>query len=237
MIQTIEIKPVDWSRAKLSLEKIENIMLDWKLYPRKEIDQKVVATYAKAILAGAMFPPIKVGLINGRKILVDGAHRTRARTQLKMEHIDCLNHRFESEAVLFAEAVRCNSSHGKNYTSDEVADNIRRLKKYKFDPSEIQKIVHVPASEFTREYMQPILSVTLPNGTKKPCIEVKPGEPGVQGILCLKNALIVVCHFAEANKIPEDPPIPELVQRAMEALKRVNTNNVSRSGIEGQSAA
>ena len=62
----------DWSSAPIRLEKIDELVFDWRLYPRKSIDYRIVYRYAKALKAGAVFPPIKVGLLNGVKIIVDG---------------------------------------------------------------------------------------------------------------------------------------------------------------------
>lgn len=108
-----EWKPKDWEGAPLRLEKIDDLVLDWRLYPRKEVDMSVVQRYAMALQAGANFPPIKVGIFNGKKIIVDGVHRVRSRQLLKIPYIEALILKFDSEAELFAEAVRLNSVHGK----------------------------------------------------------------------------------------------------------------------------
>lgn len=85
-------------------------------------------------------------------------------------------------------------------------------------------ICHVPASEIVNEAKKPILTLTLPSGKRIPCSKVKPGEHGVHGLLCLKNALLIVCRWAEANKIPDDPYIKALAIRAREALSKVQFN-------------
>lgn len=216
-------KPKDWDKAPLSLEKIDNLVLDWRLYPRKEIDTSVVRKYARALQAGANFPPIKVGVLNGKKIIVDGVHRVKSRIMLKIPYVEALILKFDNDAQLFAEAVRFNSTHGKGYTEEEIRDNIKRLKKFKFDVNDIVAICHVPASEIVNNTKQPIMSITLPSGKKVPCTKVKPGKHGIRGLLCLKNALIIVCNWAEQNKIPTDEPvIKELVMRTRAALNKCN---------------
>lgn len=211
----------DWDKAPVSVQKIEDLVFDWRLYPRKQIDQQVVENYARALRAGSVFPSVKVGLFNGRKILVDGVHRVSSRKLLKIGYVDCSILPFHSEAELFAEAVRLNSSHGKAFCEIELKENIKRLQKYKFDTNDIVAICHLPASEITRETARPITSVTLPNGRKVSCTDVKPGEHGVHGLICLKNALIIVSNWSESGKIPDEPPFRELVTRARVALGKV----------------
>ena len=221
MTQIAKTIEVNWDKAQLTVEKIEDLIMDWRLYPRKGVDCTVVDNYAKAMLAGSTFPYVKVGVLNGKKMIIDGVHRINARKQLKIEYADCLVSKLNSEAVLFAESVRWNSGHGKNFTRDELNANIRRLKKYNFNASEIQNIVHIPASEITREFTRPITSVTLPSGKRKPCIDIKPGEAGVDGLICLKNAFFIVCRWAEQGKIPSEPPFRELAERTKTALGKI----------------
>jgi hypothetical protein len=214
----------NWDRAPVSLEKIRDLVLDWRLYPRNQVDQVVIENYARALRAGANFPYVNVGILAGKKIIVDGVHRIRSRELLKIDYVECAILHFQSEAELFAEAVRRNSGHGKAFCEAELKANIKRLQRYKFDTDDIVAICHVPASEITRETARPITSVTLPNGKKLSCIDVKPGEGGVHGLICLKNALIIVCNWSESGKIPDDSPFKELVVRARLALGKVRFN-------------
>jgi hypothetical protein len=214
----------DWDKAPIKLEKIADLLFDWTLYPRKEVDSKVVRAYAKALKAGSIFPPIRVGLFQGKKIVVDGFHRAHSRISLNMAYIECSELPFQSEAELFAEAVRLNSSHGKTFTEIEVNASIRRLRKYNFDVKDIVSIVHIPASAIRSESTKPITILTLPSGRKLSCVKVRPGEHGVHGLTCLRNALIIVSNWAEEEKIPDDPEFKELVTRARDALKKVQFN-------------
>jgi len=209
----------DWDKAPVSLEKIAELLFDWNIYPRKEIDMQKVKDYAKALKTGATFPPIKVGLFEGNKIVVDGFHRAHSRIELKIEYIECQILRFQSEAELFAEAVRANSSHGKPFTQIEVKASIRRLRRYNFNAKDIVSIVHIPASEIRSESTKPIIVLTLPSGKKLSCLKVRPGKEGVHGLTCLKNALKIVTNWAEDEKIPNDPVFRELVERVQRALK------------------
>jgi hypothetical protein len=211
----------NWDRAPASVEKLASLVLDWRLYPRKEVDQNVVQSYARALEAASVFPPVKVAVFHGRKVVVDGFHRISSRKLLKIDYVNCVTLPFEAEGDLFAEAVLANSSHGKNFSEAELKADIRRLKKYKFSVSEIMTFTHVPASEITLETIRPFTSVTLPSGKKLACGDVKPGEGGVDGLICLKNALFIVCNWSERQKIPDDQFFKELVTRTRTALGRV----------------
>jgi len=214
----------DWDKALTKLEKIADLLFDWNIYPRKEVDNQVVRAYAKALKSGSIFPPIKVGLFKGQKIVVDGFHRVHSRILLKTAYVECKELAFQSEAELFAEAVRLNSSHGKTFTDIEVKASIRRLQRYNFSIKDIVSIVHIPASAIRQESTKPITILTLPSGKKLSCVKVNPGEHGVHGLICLKNALIIVSNWAEEQKIPDEPTFRELVARARVALKKVQFN-------------
>jgi len=215
----------DWDKAPVRLEKIANLLFDWNIYPRKEVDNQVVRAYAKALQTGSVFPPIKVGLFNEQKIVIDGFHRAHSRILLNIAYIECSILHFQSEAELFAEAVRLNSSHGKAFTDVEMKASIRRLQRYNFNVKDIVSIVHIPASSIRRESTKPITVLTLPSGKKLSCVKVKPGTHGVHGLICLKNALTIVVNWAEEEKIPKDDhDIKELVVQAREALEKVRFN-------------
>jgi hypothetical protein len=214
----------DWDKVQTRVEKIADLIFDFRFYPRKEVDRQLVKTYARALEAGSVFPSVKVGLFKGNKVIVDGFHRVESRILLKIDYVDCSVLPFQSEGELFAEAVRLNSGHGKSFTELELKASIRRLRRYKFAVDDIVGICHVPASEITLETTRPIMSVTLPSGKKVSCCAVKPGENGVHGLICLKNALFIVCNWAEKGKIPDEPFFKDLVVRARLALGKVRFN-------------
>jgi hypothetical protein len=226
--KTVAFAAKDWDHAPVALEKISDLILDWRLYPRMEVDHKVVVErYARAMQAGANFPYIKVGILAGKKIIVDGAHRVGAYMLLKIDHVTCAELPFSSEAELFAEAVRLNSSHGKNFTEAELKANIRRLQKYKFDVKDIVALVHVPACEIHREAAAPVTVLTSPSGKKILCRspDFDVDEPDVKALVELKNALMLVCRWAESGQVPNNhPAIRKLVERTRLALGKVRFN-------------
>jgi hypothetical protein len=198
--------------------------MDWRLYPRKEIDhQNVVRNYARALKAGSVFPRVKIGVLAGKKIIVDGVHRVSARKLLNIDHVDCAILPFESEAELFAEAVRLNSTHGKGFTVEELNANVNRLRRYKFDIKDIVAITHVPASEIRRlaPVTRPVKLLMAPCGKKIRCNRQPSGRELVQ----LKKALILCRDMAKAGCIPvDDGFFKALVVQCRSALEKVRFN-------------
>lgn len=186
----------DWDHAPVRVEKIADLVFDWRLYPRKEVDHKnVVRNYAKALEAGCVFPSVKIGLFGGRKIIVDGVHRIRSRQLLNIDYVDCAILPFDNEADLFAEAVRLNNTHGKGFTVEELRVNIQRLHKYKFDVKEIVMLTHVPVAQIYRETTAPVRVLTTPSGRKIHCGIQKvdcDGEPNGRELVQFKNALMLI---------------------------------------------
>lgn len=218
----------NWDKAPVSVQKISDLVLDYSLYPRKEIDQTVVQNYAKALEAGCVFPTVKIGVLAGKKIIVDGVHRVRSRGLAKIDYVDCAILAFESEAALFAEAVRLNSGHGKGFSDVELKANIKRLEKYKFSVKDIQILVHVPASEIHRECAAPVTVLTLPSGKKISCQSASPkfgSACNAPEVIQFKNYLKFCSDFANAGRIPVDNAgVKELVVRCRLALGKVRFN-------------
>lgn len=214
----------DWSKAPVVAEKLCDLVFDWSLYPRLEVDHKdVVRSYARALKAGCVFPTIKVGLFNGKKIIVDGVHRFRARQLNDLEQADCSELPFVSMAELFAEAVRLNSEHGKAFSEVEVKANITKLKKYKFDVNEIVALTHVPATEIYRESAAPIAVLTSPSG-RKVGIGGR-GAPDSSGLIEFKTALKLCLRWAESGFVPiEGAETMSLVIRGHLAFGKVLSN-------------
>jgi len=195
---------VNWDKVPVSFVKIRDLVFEWSFYPRKEVDQATVENYARALEAGAVFPPIKVGLYQGKKIVVDGFHRVAARQRFLMESIDAAILPFETEAELFAEAVRLNSGHGKGFTEAELKANIKRLLQYNFSVKEIQSLLHFPLSEIRKEFATPILNMTTPSGRRLSYYHGKAldSQNDEVTLIELMNALKVCSKWAESARVP-----------------------------------
>jgi len=229
MIRHRKIPVKDWDHAPVSSEKIRDLVFDWTFYPRKEVDQATVENYARALEAGAAFPPIRVGLYQGKKIVVDGFHRVAARQRFLMEVIDAQILSFETEADLFAEAVRLNSSHGKGFTEKELKANIKRLQHYNFDIEEIQSLVHFPPAEIRKEFKAPIVTITTPSGRTVSHFQnpetVEPDQNDIIKLMQLKSSLKLCSKWAERGQVSiGNPEMMALVVRCHLALGKVLSN-------------
>lgn len=89
-----------------------DLVEDFDIYPRGNIDSYTVNRYADAMIAGSEFPPIVAD--EESKRIVDGFHRRRAHVRAFGEGktIEVLFVRHESEADVFADCVRHNAKHG-----------------------------------------------------------------------------------------------------------------------------
>jgi hypothetical protein len=210
----------DWDKAPVSVEKLDDLVLDWKVYPRKSIDSNVVHRYALAYKASSVFPPVKIGLFAGKKIIVDGAHRITSHRELDIDYIDCAILPFEKEADLFAEAVKWNSGHGRPFEREEVKANVERLKEYKFDVKDIVTLTHVPASEIYREAAAPITVLRAPCGKKIYCS----GQPDFRELIEFKKALQLIRDVAGSGCVPNEDPFRDLVRQCREALAKIRFN-------------
>jgi hypothetical protein len=194
-----------WDKAPVRVEKISDLVWDLNVYPRCMIDKQTVENYARALKAGSVFPPVKVGLFNGEKIIVDGVHRVRARKLLGIEYVDCAELPFQSDAELLAEAVRLNSSHGKTLSKKDLKWSIKQLQKFKFSVSEIVALVHMPASEIRRD-VPAVKSLTTPSGKKWNCKPDCNTQPDIREVLKFKKALLFIRDAARKGCIPRDDP-------------------------------
>jgi len=92
--------------------KAAEIILDYNLYPRNNIDSHNVRTLVDAMAAGAVIPPVVIDRKSKRA--VDGFHRVLA--TLKKDgpdaEIEVVEKTYKNEAALFIDAARLNSCHG-----------------------------------------------------------------------------------------------------------------------------
>lgn len=97
--------------------KLEEIVLDWNLYPRQQVDSTHVAHIAEAMRAGQKMPPLV--LDKASKRLSDGFHRYRAyqRVLSPEERVEVRAVDYTDDAALFADAVDRNAEHGRHLTT------------------------------------------------------------------------------------------------------------------------
>ena len=104
--------------------KCSELVFDFDLYPRPNIDAAHVRNIMTALEAGEELPPIVVD--EKSKRIVDGFHRVRAMQRHDKDNatIQAILHSYASDKALFLEAVRLNAAHGRSLTSYDRAHAI-----------------------------------------------------------------------------------------------------------------
>ena len=124
---------------------LENLIVDFTIYPRNEVSSQTVTGLVDALECGDELPPITVCKKTNR--VVDGVHRLEAHKRLKHETISAILKTYKSEAELFAEAVRLNRGHGRALDSYDIKKAIARLGEYGYSKEQIGEIVRVPLAK------------------------------------------------------------------------------------------
>lgn len=92
--------------------KAAELILDFELYPRNNIDPKNVKRMIDALVGGIELPPVIIDRKSKR--VVDGFHRVRANLRLYGDDasIEVIEKSYKDEAAIFLDATRFNATHG-----------------------------------------------------------------------------------------------------------------------------
>lgn len=92
---------------------IGELVFDFDLYPRSDIDTHNIAYMSQAEDAGVKFPPVIIDKKSKR--IVDGFHRVKMYRQKYDDNykIEVIEKTYGSEKEIFLDAIRYNASHGK----------------------------------------------------------------------------------------------------------------------------
>ena len=123
---------------------IKEIFFDETLYPRASYNWQTAYDYSQSMKIGAKFPPIIIAILNGKKYLVDGKHRTEATKMNKQKEIKAIVYSGWSKKKIFLEAVRTNIAHGKllgPYDKRRIAVKLREMN---VSQDQISEIIQIP---------------------------------------------------------------------------------------------
>jgi hypothetical protein len=97
------------------------LVFDFDLYPRSDVDDTHVAHIAEAIRAGTEMPPV-IACADSYRI-VDGFHRTRAEIRVQGDKaiLNVVLKRYRSDRERFIDAMKYNAHHGHNLTTADRA--------------------------------------------------------------------------------------------------------------------
>lgn len=92
--------------------KAAELVLDFDLYPRNNVDQHNVKCIMDARTAGQEMPPVIIDKKSKR--VIDGFHRTRAEIRLFGDEAEVvvIEKVYKDEAEMFLDAMRYNAAHG-----------------------------------------------------------------------------------------------------------------------------
>jgi hypothetical protein len=133
------------NKKKDELVKIKlcDLVLDFDIYPRNAVDTHCSASYAEAVRAGSMPPPMIID--KKTKRVVDGFTRTRAlRTVFEPEHeVDVIARNYRSETELTTEAVRMSALGARALSTQEKVKNALRLARRGVERDKIAAVLKV----------------------------------------------------------------------------------------------
>lgn len=120
---------------------IGEIVLDESIYPRGSVNLLHIKRLQEALDGGAVLPPVIVE--RGTNRLVDGRHRYGAHHAKELAEIACEFRVYDTEADLFADAIRLNAEHGIPLTYYDVKMSILRLQELGYTQDRISEAVRI----------------------------------------------------------------------------------------------
>ena len=144
---------------------------DFDLYPRKDVDSQHVASMAESMAAGNELPPIIA--CRKTKRIVDGFHRRRAWIRHGGDgvRIPVVFHDYRSEGELFLEAMALNSGHGRRLATFDQVRCATMAAKFKLKPAQIAS-----ALRLTTERVEVLLDTRTATGALSSEPKAAPGE-------------------------------------------------------------
>jgi len=121
---------------------IGDLVEDYHLYPRSEVDGSTVEQFREALKAGAKFPPLRVCSKTLR--IIDGFHRRTAYEREGATYVLCSLEDVADDVDLFRRAAAANASHGRRYSVDDYATAVRLAKRLGLTREQISADLFLP---------------------------------------------------------------------------------------------
>jgi hypothetical protein len=137
-------------KVKKQILKINEIIIEKKLYPRIESDYETSKRYVEAMESGAEFPPIVVAEKNNKYYLIDGKHRLDAYLINKKEvvEVEIINGLTEEE--IFIESVKRNIGHGRPFSEEDINRIKITLKDFNLGLEKVSEIIRIPVTKLNQ---------------------------------------------------------------------------------------
>ena len=122
---------------------LADIVLDFDLYPRAQVDATHVGYMVAAMEAGTELPPIIIDKASRR--CADGFHRVKAHRRHLGDDgkIKVIEKTYRDEQELFLDAVRLNAAHGKTLSRFDRTKCILRAEALKIEPARVAGALHL----------------------------------------------------------------------------------------------
>jgi hypothetical protein len=185
-------------RTKMKVLPLADIVFDNSIYPREKPFWGTICRYSDEMKAGAKFPPITVGFLNGKYVLVDGKHRIEAYKTNQETHVSAHVLYGMNKEQLFVEAVRLNVINGQPLSQFDKVKIIRKLEEMHYETIEISKIVQV-SMDTIEQFVARRITVTragepmvLKSALKHMAVLQTPIEEGQQDTISVRSELSLV---------------------------------------------
>lgn len=124
--------------------KIAELILDFDLYPRNNVDSHNVTAMVDALSAGIELPPVIIDRKSRR--VVDGFHRIRAHRRFhgKDAEVYVVEKSYATDAEIFLDAARYNAAHGAKLDPCDRAHCIIIAERLQIPYAEIAGALHMP---------------------------------------------------------------------------------------------
>jgi RNA polymerase sigma factor FliA len=148
------------------MKRVKDLVFDFKVFPRQEINWDHVQRIVDAMQDGTDFPPIIICRDSHR--IVDGFHRTKAVDKITAGtgEIRCIEKAYASEQEFFLDAIRYNSEHGLSLTSQDRLKAIGLSESLKIDPAKVAKAMRMSIASIGKLKIAPVMSELTVGGAE-----------------------------------------------------------------------
>lgn len=125
--------------------KAAELVLDFDLYPRNNVDQHNIKNLVDALAAGAELPPVIIDAKSKR--VIDGFHRVRATIRFGGDDatIAVIQKTYRNEGDMFLDAMRYNATHGAKLDSCDRTHCVIIAERLRIPMEAVAGALHMPA--------------------------------------------------------------------------------------------
>jgi hypothetical protein len=206
--------------------KAAELVEDFSLYPRSQVDGAHVSGLVHALEAGETLPPVIVD--QDSKRIVDGFHRRRATLRAFGDDADiqCDVKRYACEKDMYIDAMRLNSRHGKSITGAERTGAVLKAHTFKIKLNTIAASLGVTTTRVEKILQTKVASVR--NGKKN-----RPRRIALKR--CVSHLAGKTITRAQADAMDSLPGQPQslLIQQLITLLETSSINMEDERVVSG----